>query len=195
MLLGEILAIPPSEIAFRYGVRGKPYLGFDTELQFNVSHSQDWAMMAFARGSSVGVDLEMIDRSLNEEAIASQLFNTGDFATWICLPEAHRREVLLSLWVAKEAVLKSVGVGIAASLKKLVLPIPLPNVGCLVTLDRLMFDVAVERIGLYESERNLSKEWRLQLITELPFAMAAVCFEQPLELRKICYWDDVFVPK
>ncbi len=195
MLLGNILAIQPSEIAFQYGIRGKPSLGFDTDLQFNVSHSQDWALMAIARGSSVGVDLEMIDRRFNEEAIASQLFNTEDFANWICLPEANRREVLLSLWVAKEAVLKSVGVGIAANLKTLVLPIPLPNDGCSITLDKLLFDMADERIGPYESEKNLGKEWQLQLITELPFAMAAVCFEQPIELQKVRYWDDIFVPQ
>src|SRR5690349_19880357 len=58
-LLSRYTQVPAEDILFRYGPRGKPYLENNSlDLQFNVSHSDDFAVYAFALHSEVGIDIE-----------------------------------------------------------------------------------------------------------------------------------------
>src|SRR5438477_4865336 len=56
-LLGAYLGEPPGRLRFRQGPFGKPYLEGPAGLQFNAAHSEALALLAFARGREVGVDL------------------------------------------------------------------------------------------------------------------------------------------
>jgi len=190
MLLGAILQTSPTKIAFEYGSLGKPYLASDMDLHFNVSHSQDWALMAFAKSSPVGVDIEFYDRRMNDEAIASQLLSETEFAQWNMLPKQQQRRSLIFAWVSKEAILKSLGLGITTSLRKLELPVSLPERG----FDPIIGEELVakaEAAAPSASVRNQRIQgWKLRFIDVVPNASAAVCYTCDIEHHITVRWDD-----
>jgi 4'-phosphopantetheinyl transferase len=59
-LLGHYLGEPPDALGFGYRDKGKPYLATPpgAPLRFDVSHSGDLALLAFARDRELGVELE-----------------------------------------------------------------------------------------------------------------------------------------
>ena len=61
-LLGGYLGAGPVDIAFEYGIHGKPALArrHGSPLKFNVSHSDGVALMAISHGVEVGIDVEAI---------------------------------------------------------------------------------------------------------------------------------------
>lgn len=73
-ILGRYLSLPPEEIAFLYGERGKPSLaGTESGLGFNLSHSRGLALLALAHGA-IGVDLEPVRERSNLHKIGERVF-------------------------------------------------------------------------------------------------------------------------
>jgi 4'-phosphopantetheinyl transferase len=76
-ILSDYLSILPQEVAFSYSTNGKPELApglRESEIKFNLSHSNQLAILAVARGLCVGVDLELINQGLAIDEIASRFF-------------------------------------------------------------------------------------------------------------------------
>lgn len=93
---------------------GRPYHA-QQALQFNLSHSEDQAVLALSRDpqliAGLGVDLEWCGRTLDIAAIGRRFFTPRESA-WIG-QERHR---FFHVWTRKEAVLKSNGVGLRVEL-------------------------------------------------------------------------------
>lgn len=116
-LLGHYLAISPRAVVFCYGNHGKPRIDHDTELQFNLAHSDERAAYAISVRRPVGIDIERVTRGLDFERVARRFFSPNEFHALMQLPEARRRYAFYRLWTAKEAVVKATGKGLAQSLK------------------------------------------------------------------------------
>lgn len=120
-ILGNYLNINPEKIKFDYGDRGKPQLArFNTDnsksLQFNVSHSQDYALYGFTICSPIGVDLEYLRAMPDAVKIARRFFSPQESQLIASLDNEQQQRVFFKLWTAKEAYLKAVGMGLAGSL-------------------------------------------------------------------------------
>ena len=118
-LLGRYVGRPPGELRFGYGARGKPFLaGPETGVCFNMSHSHGRALLAFARGREVGVDVEAGAR-LGEgwPGLVRRVFSTREQAELTALPTAQQRAAFLNGWTRKEAYLKATGLGITEGLR------------------------------------------------------------------------------
>lgn len=121
-LLREVLAgelgIPPAAVRFDYGPRGKPALARDleTELRFNVSHAQERALLAVARGLELGVDIEAVREGIDTAAIAKRFFSPKEGGALLALPEAARADAFFTIWTRKEAYVKLLGGGLAIPL-------------------------------------------------------------------------------
>ncbi|MGI9088549.1 MAG: 4'-phosphopantetheinyl transferase family protein [Chthoniobacterales bacterium] len=122
-LLGEELGQNPAELVFAQGEHGKPRLVNADEtmpaLDFNVSHSAGWAMIALAYGRRVGIDLEAGERlepdDGNLSALAARIMSAGELEFWRALPDAPaRRAGFLRAWTRKEAYSKAIGKGFSA---------------------------------------------------------------------------------
>lgn len=111
-ILGGYLGISPEQVIFSYGSHGKPYVA-QSEFRFNVSHSEDEALIAVARGREVGIDLERPDARLNVEQLAAEFLAAGERAFVQSPPNGKRREAFFSCWTRKEAWAKALGAGIA----------------------------------------------------------------------------------
>lgn len=113
-ILGAYLARPASEIEFRTGERGKPYLAgaASNVLQFNVSHSGGLVTCAVTTECEIGVDIE-VRRDMDDiEAIARNYFAAGEMSDLMGLPESERKMAFFRCWTRKEAFLKATGEGL-----------------------------------------------------------------------------------
>ncbi len=185
ILLGHWLNMAAERIEFEYSRLGKPRLKGGDGLHFNVSHSQDWGLMAFSITGPVGVDIEFLDRRLNHDAIASELLTPDEHTQWTQLPDSDRRRELLNSWVAKEAVLKALGLGITRSLHKIELPVPQPASAF---APRLAADLLDEF-----PELSITSPRKLQPMEVVPDSVAAVYGLGHIEHYTCCAWSEASI--
>jgi 4'-phosphopantetheinyl transferase len=116
-ILASYLDFAPGALRFAYGPHGKPALADNgASIQFNLSHSQDWAALAVTRGHSVGVDLEQVRSQFAQETIAEQFFSKNECATLRALPVELQPRAFFNCWTRKEAFVKANGVGLSFGL-------------------------------------------------------------------------------
>jgi phosphopantetheinyl transferase len=112
--LARRTGISPALVPLEFSSTGKPHLEKTTSngLTFNLAHSHDWVVQAFARGFEVGVDLEHVDPN---NVIGDQIVMTDDERQALAaLPEPKRLKAFFQQWVAQEAAAKAAGMGLAA---------------------------------------------------------------------------------
>jgi 4'-phosphopantetheinyl transferase len=115
LLLGAYLGRPPGGVAFAAEAQGKPVLAgapAGERIEFNVSHSGEWAVLAFARGRRLGIDVERW-REIDAEQILRDFFRPEEAEEWRRHPEPERPAAFFGAWTLKEAYLKALGVGLA----------------------------------------------------------------------------------
>lgn len=124
-LLAGATGEDPRRLRFELGGNGKPYLRRSSSdgPRFNLSHSGSLALYAISWEREVGVDVEVLERgrgaARNEVAIARRMLGPEVAARLASLdPEARHRE-LLAAWVAHEALVKCLGVGIGQAYDRL----------------------------------------------------------------------------
>jgi 4'-phosphopantetheinyl transferase len=114
-LLGRYLGDAPAHLLFGYGSLGKPFLRagpIKSDIQFNVSHSQGLALLAFARGRELGVDVELVRPDFASEEIAERYFSPAEVAELRGLSPELRAEGFFNCWTRKESYIKARGEGL-----------------------------------------------------------------------------------
>ncbi len=118
-ILAGYLASDPKELLFRYSKAGKPSLDSGNgELEFNVSHSGEVALLAFTRRRALGVDVEQIRENFDHEAIAGRFFSSLEQQQLASLPPAERYSGFFRCWTRKEAYIKAEGTGLSLPLQQ-----------------------------------------------------------------------------
>lgn len=118
-LLADYLGVAAGEIHFVSGSYGKPALPSPLAaggLEFNLSHSHEVALVAFARQRAVGVDVEFVKRKFSFDELARRFFTTKEVAALFELPQPLQREAFFKCWTSKEAFLKAKGTGLSGKL-------------------------------------------------------------------------------
>jgi 4'-phosphopantetheinyl transferase len=117
-MIGKYLDLIPRQLRFEYGPQGKPFLEQSNDLQFNLSHAGDLAMLAFSRGRAVGVDVESREREIRGEEIAFRFFSAAEQAELCALEATERPAAFLRGWTRKEAFIKARGESILKELTR-----------------------------------------------------------------------------
>lgn len=113
-------AAGPRPWRFAIGAYGKPRLDpACDDIRFSLSHTDGLVAVALAHGQEVGVDVETASRDPDEAALASLALAPREVADLDAFPD--RRDRLLQLWVAKEALAKAIGEGLSLPLQQVVL--------------------------------------------------------------------------
>lgn len=118
-LLGHYLGTEANGIRFVLNEKGKPRLAGTAPNQglvFNVSHSGDCGLIALARDTALGVDVERHRPMPHMEGMAERCFADAELAWWRSLPEGRRQQAFFTFWSCKEAFVKATGEGIALGL-------------------------------------------------------------------------------
>jgi len=103
-LLSSYLNREPGELRFHYGAHGKPALANGSaggSIRFNVSYSDDIALLAFSRGREIGVDIERINTEPASEKIAERFFSPQEVDSLFSLPSDMQTEAFFNCWTRK----------------------------------------------------------------------------------------------
>lgn len=114
-LLAKYLHTKPEDLSFITNKYGKPKID---NINFNISHSRDLGLLAFAKNSAVGVDIEFINKNFMNLDIAERFFSAHEVQTLSKLPVAERPQAFFNCWTRKEAFIKAIGEGLAFPLNK-----------------------------------------------------------------------------
>jgi len=116
-LLGGILKMPPGEIQFSYGPKGKPSLAdASSPVLFNASNSGNLAVYAVTEGCDIGIDVELLRPIPEMENIAARFFAPAEASELMALPEPDRPQAFFNCWTRKEAYIKAIGDGLSVPL-------------------------------------------------------------------------------
>ena len=118
-LLARYIDTKPERFRLSYGAYGKPALDGEhkhSRLRFNMSHSHEVALFAFAEDMEVGVDVEHIRADFASEDIARRFFSRREVETFDALPDHDQVNAFFRCWTRKEAYIKAIGKGLSQAL-------------------------------------------------------------------------------
>lgn len=148
-LLGSYLGLDPAGLAFAYGPFGKPFLQQppgSEPVHFNLSHSDDLALLAVTRSAPVGIDLEAARPDFPVDEIISEFFAPVEASALSALLPPERTASFFRYWTRKEAYFKALGCGMTDEVKVVDVSDP-PECTSIWFM--------VRRNGILESERSL----------------------------------------
>ncbi|MFJ4712042.1 4'-phosphopantetheinyl transferase family protein [Streptomyces sp. NPDC088785] len=91
-----------------------------TRLDFSLSRSGPYWLLAVTAGGPVGIDIEQVTGRAGVDEAADVALSEGELGLLRGIgDEREREELFLRAWTRKEAVLKATGVGIVADLRDL----------------------------------------------------------------------------
>jgi 4'-phosphopantetheinyl transferase len=125
-ILGYYLGEKARNVTIKYNSFGKPYHKTN-QVFFNVSHSSEMALLAVSISAEVGVDLELIDKTLDFAPIVERFFSETEKKAIHALPPEVKLEGFYKIWTRKEACIKAIGKGLAYPLA--CFSVPLAQVG------------------------------------------------------------------
>lgn len=172
-ILGHYLDCAPCQIQFRYTATGKPRLDpccHSLPLEFNVSHSQDLGLFAFAVGHPVGIDVEAHRSLTSPEGLVQRFFAEPEQATIAAAPNPTRS--FFQYWTSKEALTKATGQGIAA-----------------LTATEICVNGATAQVIAAPSSDFPPADWQIQLFTPEPGYEAAIAYPGSKRSLKFFVWQ------
>lgn len=123
LLLGRHLERDPRSLSFAANAFGKPRLADDGRVHFNLSHSEERAVLAISDGE-VGIDLECM-RPIEYLDLATRYFHPTEVAAITSAGDVEeQRRAFFRVWTLKEAVVKALGHGLSIPLTSFEVSIP-----------------------------------------------------------------------
>ena len=174
-IISNYLEVAPGKIEFSYSRYGKPAITgvfSDTQLCFNVAHSEKLALFAFTLNREVGVDIEFIRDIPEMEQIIEHFFSDTEKKYFYGLSANMKKEVFFQMWTRKEAFLKATGEGLHRALDTFdVITAPGKFVNLLKSKDKL--------------KTNIISNWYLKDLSTHPGFVAAYAVQGLTKLRWI----------
>jgi 4'-phosphopantetheinyl transferase len=142
-------------------------------LQFNVSHSENMALIAIGGQYRIGVDVEK-SRDLDTTLLAERFFSPREWRGLQALPEHLRVSGFFACWTRKEAFLKATGDGLS---------FPLADFSVTAAPDS---DPELEEIN---GNTEARKQWFLVDLGVADGYRATVAFERSYSRLEIYAWN------
>lgn len=119
-ILAGYLGERPERVTLTHDEHGKPTLAGGGRPAFNLSHAGSLGVLAVTGRAAVGVDVELLGRSLRP-ALCERAFSESECRLLSAEPASRRPESLLRLWTAKEAYAKALGIGLGIDMADVVI--------------------------------------------------------------------------
>lgn len=174
VLLSQYLGANPADLRFCTNRYGKPALAGEwagSGIKFNLSHSHEIILCAFALKREVGVDVEHIRPEFAGEDIAARFFAAPEAEALRRTPAEERAAAFFGCWTRKEAYVKARGEGLSLPLDSFV-----------VSVDAGAREVALDVCG----DEAESRRWTVISLLPAEGYMAALAAEG--SVRQIKYW-------
>ncbi len=117
-ILGRYVESAPSDLQFEHADFGKPYLAGESShnIFFNLSHSDNVALVAVTATAPVGIDVERVRAIPDWNRVANRFFSSSENAALSGVDQQHRERAFYNCWTRKEAIIKATGEGLSACL-------------------------------------------------------------------------------
>ncbi len=116
-ILSKYCMITSNAINFKYTYYQKPYFEINPfNLQFNMSHSHNMAILAITKIHPIGADLEYLKPIEDVTDLALQFFSPQEFSKFALVPTNQKVKAFYTIWTRKEAFVKAIGKGLSYSL-------------------------------------------------------------------------------
>jgi 4'-phosphopantetheinyl transferase len=173
-LLGNYLKVSPRSLIFTYSDRGKPQLAAaDVALQFNISHSETYALFGFTLNHLIGVDLEYQKPMTEAVKIAQRFFSPREFKILEATPQKEQARLFFRFWTAKESYLKAIGTGLSGSLAEV----------------EVIMDESQSRYSLTLPEAHSGNTpWSLYPCSPETNYLGAIAINDHIQPQQISYW-------
>jgi 4'-phosphopantetheinyl transferase len=116
-ILAQQTGLPAATLVFGAGPFGKPFLQAPAACVFNMSHSDDVAVIAVApdavAGTEIGIDVEVLRPMRDAIALAERNFTEAEQRELLAAPADLRDLAFMRGWTRKEACLKAIGSGLS----------------------------------------------------------------------------------
>lgn len=122
LLIGSLVDLPPREVSLVSNRFGKPSISKDQNplgLEFNVSHSGEFILIALTAKRQVGVDIEHVNQQLHLNSLVRDLLSVKEQIAFSRLCPDQRQEAFFNCWTRKEAFIKAKGAGLSIPLNGL----------------------------------------------------------------------------
>ena len=117
-ILGQAVNCPGDKLEFGSGPHGKPFLrelSSSVSVEFNSSHSGEFALLAVAKTAAIGVDIERLRFENINTVLLERTLSPQEMGAYEVLEPEARTGAFFQTWTRKEAVLKAAGVGLSIS--------------------------------------------------------------------------------
>lgn len=176
-ILASYYGSDAAALTFARNRQGKPYLiprVNDPDLQFSVSHSGDYCMLAVRLDHAIGVDLEEVRDLPQAVDIAKSHFTPAESRALVVLQGAARRDAFFLWWVHKEAAVKALGLSLAANLGRVEFASD-PARGL--------------RLVAWDGNRSVAPKWFTVRLDPAPGYVAAVASMHPIRSLTLRPWN------
>jgi len=169
-IIGRYLNIPPKDIAFTYQTHGKPEIPHPAQIQFNLSHSQDMALLAIGQNYPMGIDIEFFtDRPY--DGIGTHAFSPEENMQLHKATNELKALTFFNIWAQKEAVIKACGLGLHYPLTQISMP-PLPQ----------------GHTQIFDPKHQ--QDWQLLSFSPLVNCCAALCYNLNVQTLRYIHLDN-----
>lgn len=114
------------QLAFGAAKYGKPFAlvqGLPASSSFNVTHSGQHGLIAFAPAGRLGVDIEERVTRRDLDGLITTVLGPAEQAELALAHGYHRLHLFFSLWTIKEALLKALGLGFSLNMSQFEIPL------------------------------------------------------------------------
>ncbi len=165
-LLSSNLGKEPQNIIISYLEHGKPIINDkinNKAIEFNVSHSGDYTLIALTLENKIGVDIEEINSNVDHLSLANRFFSDEEKTQILSLDEGQQCDAFYRIWARKESFIKATGEGIAFGLDRFSVPLgEISNEGMevvtSVAMDRDWFCYNLMNIDNYKTALTTTKK-------------------------------------
>lgn len=106
----------PLDLQYRSGEHGKPYFADYPQLHFNLSHSGEYVVLAFAN-QEVGIDIQQ--KRPIKEALVKKVLSGWEYIQYKRLTDGDACNWFFRCWCAKESYSKLNGIGLRQELAEI----------------------------------------------------------------------------
>jgi 4'-phosphopantetheinyl transferase len=178
-ILSAYTQCEPEALQFSTSTYGKPELSSvdsGKTLHFNISHSENQALFAFAVGRPVGIDIEYIRPVPNLDEVAATVFSPREQLILKSLPVQERAAAFFNGWTRKEALLKALGSGFS---------FPPQDIEVSLVLGEPV------RVHSIKGNQHLAAQWHIEAITSISGYAAALAIEGTIST--IAYYQAISI--
>lgn len=169
VILAHYLGMNPKALQFLTNEYGKPYLNPELPIEFNLSHSQDLALLAVGQKHPLGVDIEFFS-ARPFVGMSNMMFSDSEKQKYAQVPKSMRSLAFFQVWAQKEAFIKACGLGLSYPTQSFDVPL-----------------LPATDVDILDSKHALT--WRMRSFMPKIACFAALCHHPSIQTVRYKIWD------